>query len=199
VPGIPCIYYGTEQALDGSEDDHDYTVEPARFGEDRYVREAMFGGPFGAFRTTGCHFFNSRHPSYLRIAAISRIRNAETYNGRTLRLGLCYPREVALPGADHFAIADAGEICAWSRLLANHEVVMALNTHGIESRSAAVTVDARIHPPGSHLRVLYRADWSDPQLVDPPTDEFLEVRHTPDGRACVDVSLPPAGLIVLGE
>ena len=59
VPGIPCIYYGTEQALDGSEADHDYAIEPQRFGEDRYVRECMFGGPFGAARTTGCHFFDT--------------------------------------------------------------------------------------------------------------------------------------------
>ena len=44
TPGIPLIYYGTEQAFDGSEDNHDYSIEPQRFGEDRYIRECMFGG-----------------------------------------------------------------------------------------------------------------------------------------------------------
>ena len=43
--GIPCIYYGSEQCFDGEG------------GNDRYIREAMFGGEFGAFRTRGVHFF----------------------------------------------------------------------------------------------------------------------------------------------
>ena len=34
--GIPCIYYGSEQRFDGAG------------GNDRYIREAMFGGEFGA-------------------------------------------------------------------------------------------------------------------------------------------------------
>lgn len=45
--GIPCIYYGSEQCFDG------------QGGSDRYIREAMFGGEFGAFRTRGVHFFNA--------------------------------------------------------------------------------------------------------------------------------------------
>jgi len=45
--GIPCIYYGTEQALDGTEDRHDSTIEPRGDDgkipfDDRYIREAMF-------------------------------------------------------------------------------------------------------------------------------------------------------------
>ena len=64
TPGMPSIYYGTEQALDGTEDYHDYTIEPKRFAEDRYVREAMFGGAFGAFGTTRLPLLQSR-PSHL--------------------------------------------------------------------------------------------------------------------------------------
>ena len=61
----------TEQALDGSEAYHNFDIEPRRYAEDRYVREAMFGGAFGAFGTEGCHFFDRNHPAYLRIAAIA--------------------------------------------------------------------------------------------------------------------------------
>ena len=39
--GIPCIYYGTEQGFDGHGDN------------DRYLREAMFGGEFGPFESQG--------------------------------------------------------------------------------------------------------------------------------------------------
>ncbi|KEF40738.1 MAG: alpha-amlyase [Cyanobium sp. CACIAM 14] len=200
TPGIPCIYYGTEQAFDGNEGYHDYGIEPHRFGEDRYVREGMFGGPFGAFATSGCHFFDTSHPTYLRIAAIGRLRKGEDPIGRTLRLGLCYPRDTSICGAP-FGLPGAGEVFAWSRVLAGHEVLVAMNTHGLEARGAEVTVDAALHP-GGNLAVLYRADWSDEQLrrpVDPgdPALERLPLSRQPDGRLTVRVDLPPAGMVIL--
>lgn len=197
TPGIPCIYYGTEQALDGNEGYHDYSIEPSRFGEDRYIREDMFGGPFGAFQTTGCHFFNPEHPTYLRIAAIARLRNGEDSVGRALRMGICYPRETSFCGYP-FQMPGAGELFAWSRILSYCEVVMVLNTHGLEPRGADVTVDENLTPPGSKLRVLYRADWTDAQLKQPPTNESLAVEQAPDGRAFVRLELPPAGMVILG-
>jgi hypothetical protein len=186
-----------EISLDGNEGYHDYSIEPNRFGEDRYIREDMFGGPFGAFQTTGCHFFNPEHPTYLRIAAIARLRKGEDPIGRTLRMGICYPRETSFCGYP-FQIPGAGELFAWSRILAYHEVVMVLNTHGLEARGAEVTVDENLNLPGTKLRVLYRADWTDEQLKHPPTDEFIPVEQAPDGRAYVHLSLPPAGMLILG-
>lgn len=62
TPGIPAIYYGIEQAFDGSVDYHNYDIESRRYAEDRYVRETMHGRAFGAFETEGCHFFNPNHP-----------------------------------------------------------------------------------------------------------------------------------------
>jgi len=198
VPGIPCIYYGTEQAFDGSEDAHDYRIESSRFGEDRYVREAMFGGEFGAFQTRGCHFFDPAHPTYMRIAAIARLRNRASIMGRTLRLGICFPREISVMGAP-FRIPGRGEVFAWSRILSDHEILVALNTHGLEPRGGHVTVEASFYPPGSTLTVLYRSEWSDEQLRHPPTEETLPVERLPDGRAVVHLSLPPAGMVILGS
>ncbi|MFM7237487.1 MAG: alpha-amylase family glycosyl hydrolase [Cyanobium sp.] len=201
TPGIPCLYYGTEQAFDGNEGYHDYSIEPQRFGEDRYVREDMFGGPFGAFATSGCHFFDTNHPTYLRIAAIARLRRQEDPIGRTLRLGICFPRDTSICGAP-FGLPGAGEVFAWSRVLPYVEVVMALNTHGLEARGADVTIDATIHQNAT-LRVLYRADWSDEQLRalssegDLPAAEELPITRHPDGRATVRVELPPAGMVIL--
>ncbi len=197
VPGIPCIYYGTEQALTGSESDHDYSIEPKRFGEDRYVRECMFGGPFGAAGTTGCHFFDPNHPAYLRIAAIARIRKADNYVGRSLRMGICYPRETRFCNYP-FGIPGAGELFAWSRILADHEVLMILNTNGVEPRGADVTIEAGLHRVGSELRVLYRADWTDAQLRNPPGDETVPVQQETDGRTFVRAVLPAAGMVILG-
>jgi hypothetical protein len=84
-------------------------------------------------------------------------------------------------------------------VLAYQEVVMILNTNGIETRGADITIDETLHPIGSTLQVLYRADWSDEQLQQPPTDETVIVKHlTTDGRAYITLSLPPAGMVILG-
>jgi hypothetical protein len=196
TPGIPAIYYGTEQAFDGSEDYHDYSVEARRFAEDRYVREAMHGAGFGAFETQGCHFFDPDHPTYLRVAAIARLRNGDDRFGKALRRGQLYPRETSY--LDYpFSIPGRGELVAWSQLLFNTEVLMVLNTHGFESRGAEVTVDAGLHPEGSALTYLYKSDWSDAELRRPPQGQTVVVRHR-HGRATVRVDLPPSGMAILG-
>jgi glycosidase len=197
--GIPCIYYGTEQAFAGSENDHDLTVEsrgddgkiPYR---DRYVREAMFGATFGAFGTSGCHFFDPAHPTYLRIAAIARVVTRRDRIGMALRRGRQYPRDVKILSG--YAPPRSGELIAWSRVLFDREVVVALDTNGDAGRGGLVTVDRRIHPPGSQLDVLYRGDWSDAQLSNPPTGETLSVVDD-DGRSAVRIDLPAAGMIIL--
>ncbi len=196
TPGIPCMFYGTEQEFDGSEADHDYSVEPQRFAEDRYVREAMFGGEFGAFRTHACHFFNPDSPAYLRIAAMSNLRKSQTIVGRTLRGGHCYPRETSYCGYP-FALPPKGEIAAWSQVLADYEVIIVMNTHGLESRGADVTLDAHLHPHDSAVTVMYDNSRSDDELRNPPAGEKLPVVHSACGRASVRVDLPPSGMVVL--
>jgi len=194
--GVPCIYYGTEQAFDGTVDRHDDQVESSDHA-DRYVRESMFAGTFGAFQTEGCHFFNPQHPTYQRIAAIARLRNEP--NGKValaLRRGRQYQRETSF--ADRgYGFWGPGEIAAWSRLLFDQEVLMVLNTHGADARGAEVTVDVSLHPEGSTMRYLYRGDWSPAELSTPPTDQTVPVKRMPDGRAAVRVDLPPAGFAIL--
>ena len=197
IPGIPAIYYGTEQAFDGNEDYQDYSIEPRRFAEDRYVREGMFGCAFGAFATEGCHFFNPNHPTYLRIAAIARLRNRQDRIGKALRRGYLYFRETSY--LDYpFAIPNQGELVGWSMVHYNTEVLMAFNPHGLEGRGAEVTVDTSLHPDGSVMTYLYRSDWSDEQLRNPPQNQTVVVKHKPDGRAAVFIEeLPPSGMAIL--
>jgi glycosidase len=193
--GIPCIYYGTEQAFDGTEARHDQSLESKGF-EDRYIRESMFGGTFGAFETEGCHFFDPASPSYLRIAAIARVREQQDRAGQALRRGRQYLRQTSFLGRP-FAMPSPGELVSWSRILYDQEVLVALNTHGGEPRGADVTVDAQLHPddPNTTMRFLYRSDWTDAQLANPP-DQQVPVRYI-DGRATVRVDLPPAGMAIL--
>ena len=195
TPGIPAIYYGTEQAFDGSEKNHDYSIESSRFAEDRYVREAMFGGEFGAFRTKGCHFFNPDHPTYLRIAAIARIRNRTDLIGKTIRRGHIYLRETSFFNYP-FGIYGPGELVAWSQILFENEVLMALNTHSRESRGAVITIDASLHPDGSTMTFLYRSSWTDSELKDPPPDQTVVVQHRGE-RATIRLDLVPSGMVIL--
>lgn len=199
--GIPCIYYGTEQALDGSTDLHDREIEPLVDGkvpfEDRYIRESLFGSDFGAFETEGCHFFDPSHPAYLRIAAIARLRSRKDGVGLALRRGRQYPREISIGGAP-FALPGNGEIAAWSRILFDQEVLVAINTNGNFGKSALVTVDTLLHPEGSEIRCLYRSDWSDDSLRDrdPPGETPLTVVRAM-GRSAVHVDLPSSGMAIL--
>ncbi|MGK7876573.1 MAG: alpha-amylase family glycosyl hydrolase [Xenococcaceae cyanobacterium] len=199
---IPCIYYGTEQAFDGTEASHDYNIESNLSFADRYIRESMFGEAsrkefigFGAFETSGCHFFDPNHPTYLRIAAIAKIRNQESQIGKTLRRGRKYLRETSCLGRP-FSIPEPGELVAWSRILFNQEVIVALNTHGTENRGAEVTVDALLHPIGSTVTFLYKSDWSDSELRNPPQNQTVIVQNN-NARATVRIDLPPAGMALL--
>ena len=75
---------------------------------------------------------------------------------------------------------------------------MALNTNGADGRGAEVTVDSTLHAPGSTMRVLYHSGWAPAILGSPPQGQTVTVRQQPDGRATVQVDLPPAGMAILG-
>jgi hypothetical protein len=115
----------------------------------------------------------------------------------TLRRGRQYAREVRFLASLGYLPPRQGEIVAWSRILFDREVLVALNTHGGEARGGDVTVDRDLHPPGAAMSVLYRGDWSDGELRDPPAGEAIAVRDDA-GRSTVRVDLPPAGMVILG-
>lgn len=77
--GIPCIYYGSEQCFDGEGDN------------DQYIREAMFGGDFGPFRSRHRHCFNEEGWVYRELAEILQIRK----DRMTLRRGRQFLRPVS--------------------------------------------------------------------------------------------------------
>ena len=177
--GIPCIYYGSEQGLDGSG------------GNDRYIREAMFGGDFGAFRSHGHHCFDETHPIYVALAGLLAVRMQHI----ALRRGRQYLR--AISGNGH----DFGEprminntlrsVVAWSRLFTDREWLCAINTDAVSECSAWVGLDHDISPPGSRLVCLYA---SDPARVG--SEIRVEAPHT-DWHA-VRLTLPAAGCAVYG-
>jgi glycosidase len=137
--GIPCLYYGSEQRLDGEG------------GNDRYIREAMFGGAFGAFRSRGGHVFDEADPVYREVARILAVRRATP----ALRRGRQYLRQISGDGVSFGLPTPIGgplrSIVPWSRIFADHEVLAAINTDPLLPRTAWITVDAGLHAPGDKL------------------------------------------------
>lgn len=146
--GIPCLYYGSEQCFDGEGDN------------DRFIREAMFGGEFGAFRSRGVHFFDESNRVYQELAKILKIRQELM----PLRRGRQYLRPVsAAEDGVRFELPQVvgGQVrtlVAWSRIFNGQEIVVAMNPDREHPRSAWVTVDDELHQVGDRLRCIYSTD-----------------------------------------
>jgi glycosidase len=216
--GIPCLYYGTEQALPGGpEPGERHWLGPDVFGRtDVLLREAMFGPEhpraagfagtqglrdstlpgFGACGTAGAHVFDRLHPAFVRLKALLAARAAHT----PLRRGRQYRRATAIGGHD-FGFPGAGELLAWSRILNDSEVLIAVNTNGAAGRGSRIELDPRLRPAGSTVRVI--CDTS--RVGDPSADALGGGRLLPveriehQERVYVDVGvLPPAEVLILG-
>lgn len=215
--GIPCIYYGSEQALGGPEASERHYL-PGWKGSDRYLREAMFGPEhprregragllphpggldpdepgFGPFGTAGAHCFDGDFPTYLGMAALNAVRRR--YG--SLRLGRQYLRPTAFLGRE-FAVHGPGEIVAWSRILDDEEALCIVNAHGTEERGADVVVDARLNPPGSVVTVVCNTlqAVTGADGVPHPMGATLPVQRKADGTAFVEVRhVQPSEVLVV--
>ena len=175
--GIPCIYYGSEQCFDGEG------------GNDRYIREAMFGGEFGAFRTRDVHFFDENNTVYQELAKILNIRRQNI----VLRRGRQYLREISAPNDGvRFSLPEmvGGEIryvVPWSRIFSTKEMLLAINTDYDHPRTAWVTIDNELHEAGDELKCIYSTDAS--QIGQAVT---VEARN---GKA-VSITVPAAGFVI---
>jgi glycosidase len=173
--GIPCIYYGTEQQFDGAG------------GNDRFIREAMFGGAFGAFRSRDRHFFNEGSFVFTELAKILKLRRDDI----VIRRGRQYLREISGNGVDFGVPRMIGgrllSVVPWSRLFNGREVLLAINTNFDAEETAWVTVDDRLHQAGSRLVCAYSSNGAQigQQVI-------VEARN---GKA-VRISVPPAGVVI---
>jgi glycosidase len=173
--GIPCIYYGSEQSLDG------------HGGDVRYIREAMFGGDFGAFGSRARHCFDEDAPVYQELGKIIALRRD--------RMALCRGRQYLRPisgngvdfGLPQMIGGEIRSVVPWSRILNDHELLLAINTDYHEPRTAWVTVDRDLHPAGAELRCLYSSD---------PAQIGSIVAVEPRNGKSVRVTVPAAGFAV---
>jgi glycosidase len=131
LPGIPCVYYGTEQGLHGSG------------GGSEAVREALWGGPG----------FNATNPFYQHLARISGMRNERP----ALRYGRFYFRPISGDGRVFGISPYSPGVLAFSRILNDEEVVTVANaaTGPTATVTVDVIVDAQLNAPPAGFDVLY--------------------------------------------
>ncbi|HWA35309.1 MAG TPA: alpha-amylase family glycosyl hydrolase, partial [Cyclobacteriaceae bacterium] len=182
--GIPCIYYGTEQGFNGK----DWRIGDDTSYSDVFLRECMFGGPFGSFQSTGRHFFNENHEIFKFIQELTALRKKHEHI--TLRRGRQYLRQISLTGQDNeffYPEAIGGElrsVIAWSRIFSEQEYVCAINTDYSKPLTVWVVVDSETQKIGSKMTCLLSTDAAQRN-----TTSLIEAKK---GKA-VKITVPPAG------
>ncbi len=179
LPGIPCVYYGTEQGLHGA-------------GTDPAVREALWGGP--GFGTTDTY--------YEDVAAIAAIRKQSP----ALRYGRFYFRPISGDGKKFGVSTFLNGTLAFSRILMDQEILVVANTDTVNPITVNVIVDLTLHVAGDALRVLY-SNKTNPAAVGNVVQlasGSVVVAET-DGSTgigplnCVQITLQPMEVQIIGK
>ena len=180
LTGIPCLYYGTEQALHGLG------------GIDLAVREALWGVPGNAF--------DRGHPFYKVIAQIARVRAKQP----ALRYGRQFFRPLSSDHV-HFDISRVGGgILAFSRILDNQEVLVVANTSTTQPFAGEVVIDMALNADKDKIERLFsnKAQPQDPSQVVTKAAGTVEI-HEPNGAITngplrvIAVSLKPMEVQIL--
>jgi len=139
LPGIPCLYYGTEQGLHGA-------------GSDPAVREALWGGPG----------FDETSSFYQHIQQIAAVRAAQS----ALRYGRFYFRPLSGDGVTFGISGFPQGVVAFSRILNDQEVVVAANTNPAQAQQLYVIVEIVLSAASDNFAVLY-SNQPGPQAPQP--------------------------------
>lgn len=130
MQGIPCIYYGTEQGLDGNGDRREY------------VREALWSIP---------QAFDENHELYRTIHDLGEIRKKLP----ALRYGRQYFRPCSGNGIDFGHSPYKGGVIAFSRILNDKEVLVVANTNTQQGVTVDVIVDKNLNDEGKEWRIVF--------------------------------------------
>ncbi|HTZ89995.1 MAG TPA: alpha-amylase family glycosyl hydrolase [Alloacidobacterium sp.] len=133
LQGIPCVYYGTEQGLQGTIDGLDALES---------VREALWGKS---------QAFDPTSPFYVDLQKIAAVRMSEP----PLCYGRLYFREVSGNGTDFGQSVGAGGVVAFSRILSDREVLIVANTNGTNAFTGKVLVDIDLSRTSRVMNIVY--------------------------------------------
>jgi glycosidase len=177
LPGIPCLYYGTEQGLHGA-------------GSDPAVREALWGGPG----------FSEAAPFYVQIRNLAAVRAARP----PLRYGRFYFRPVSGDGHTFGVSPFPGGVLAFSRILNDEEVIVVANTNVSQGLALEVILDIVLSTPGDAYRILF-SNKAAPNAPTAVQERQAVTVHEVDGSTghgplhVLGVTLQPLEVQILGR
>jgi glycosidase len=132
--GIPCVYYGTEQGLEGRGDRREYS------------REAFWGRP---------NAFDANHELYQYIRDLSLLRKQQP----ALRYGRQYFRPCSGDGLTFGYSPYQGGIIAFSRILNDRELLVVANTSTTVTSTVDVVIDDNLNPEDRAWTVTFPLNW----------------------------------------
>lgn len=157
--GTPCIYYGTEQGFDGAGI------------QDYNIRESMF-----SLDDSRTNVLNKSCRIYQQIAALARIRR----NSPVLKFGRMYMRKLSADGKNFSLPTFEKCLLAFSRVLYDHEVIVAYNSSLVEQDEEYVRVDPLLNPQGGVFYFIYGQSGSVNVLVNEEGNRhFIKLRLAP--------------------
>jgi glycosidase len=222
--GIPCLYYGTEQAMTGPEASERKWLPGWGVGNlsgDRYLREAMFGPehprkagaagcPAPGGKLSAKQLFDQDQPGFGPFGTTGRhVFDTESDTYKKVRMllaaraahpalatGRQYLRRTAGPDGA-FSYPWPGEVLGWSRVLAGTEAVCVVNPSLGETRGVRVEIDGPLNEDVGALSVVANTAEVGTITKHPLTSQ-VPVATAPDGSRYVELQdLPPASAIVL--
>jgi glycosidase len=178
LPGIPSVYYGTEQGLHGSGD------------SDQNVREALWGKP---------QAFDPNHSFYTIIQRITRVRNQQP----ALRYGRFYFRPISGNGIQFGVSTFVGGVLAFSRMLNDQEVVVIAKTNTQTAFVGFVIADSSLNPVGSSMGILFSNKQAPMAPGNVASTGAVEIREVDGGLSrgpahVVPVNVGPMEIQILG-
>ena len=187
--GIPCMYYGTEQAFDSG-------GRPSP--NDVVLRETMFGGRFGGKCSRGVHFFSEDTQLFDAISKLAALRQRSI----TLRRGRQFMHEVSGDGVRFGPPKKYGDrihtLVPWSRVMADHELLIVFNTDARNGHEIYSTLNPNLRKEGEQLQLLFSyAHEHGVESVDAP--RYAPPRLTVERHGdvlCTRLALGPAGFAI---
>lgn len=131
LQGIPCLYYGTEQGLNGGGDDKPENVREALWGKENAFDETSY--------------------LYKYISKLNQIRA----NLPELRYGRLYFRELSGDNKNFGYSCYSPGVIAFSRILTDKEVLIVANCHPTNNFNGSVLIDPSINNSEDVFKVAY--------------------------------------------
>jgi len=187
--GIPCIYYGTEQAFDSG---------GRANSNDRVLRENMFGGSFGARCSQGVHFFDEDAQLFKSVSKLAELRR----NTIALRRGRQYIHDISGDGEYFGPPVRFGDrilaLVAWSRVMADQELLVVFNTDEREAHQMYCTLNPNLRQEDEEMRLLFSyAPGVGVEPVASPRHALSKLKVERRGNVlCTRVVLGPAGFAI---